>query len=209
METSASRELLADLFEEYSLWYSSLAGEYGTLPRSISGVAEDGRQFIYLLDGLELHHMVRNKFIRFVLEEMQSVAYAYGSLDIRGESDEGELVELLDVVAADMERYITGSWQVIRGQDGRVTDLLHRAPAKAGIRKNIRVHGFLPVQSVFPRSKRPDMALSGRRRSRKSSSKTGTLLTESGIKQDIERTTALLPIGPGGCCMPRTVTVSE
>jgi hypothetical protein len=126
METSASRELLADLFEEYSLWYSILAGEYGTLPRSISGVAEDGRQFIYLLDGLELHHMVRNKFIRFVLEEMQSVAYAYGSLDIRGESDEGELVELLDVVAADMERYITGSWQVIRGQDGRVTDLLHR-----------------------------------------------------------------------------------
>ncbi len=126
METSASRELLADLFEEYSLWYSSLAEEYGTLPRSISGVAEDGRQFIYLLDGLELHHMVRNKFIRFVLDELKSVAYAYGSLDIRGESDEGELVELLDLVAADTERYITGSWQVIRCKDGRVSDMLHR-----------------------------------------------------------------------------------
>ena len=126
METSASRELLTDLFEEYSLWYSSLAEENGTLPRSISGVAEDGRQFLFLLDGLELHHMVRNKFIRFVLNELKSVAYAYGSLDRRGESDEGELVELLDIVAADAKHYITGSWQVIRGQDGRVIDLLHR-----------------------------------------------------------------------------------
>jgi hypothetical protein len=130
METSASRELLTDLFEEYSLWYSSLAEEYGTLPRSISGVAADGRQFLFLLDGLELHHMVRNKFVRFVLEELKSVAYAYGSLDIRGEIDEGELVELLDIVAADAEHYITGSWQVIRGEDGRVTELLHRGTSE-------------------------------------------------------------------------------
>jgi hypothetical protein len=130
METSASRELLTDLFEEYAQWYSSLAEENGTLPRSISGVAEDGRQFIFLLDALELHHMVRNKFVRFVLDELKSVAYAYGSLDIRGESDEGELVELLDIVAADAEHYIAGSWQVIRGQDGRVADLLHRGSSE-------------------------------------------------------------------------------
>ena len=130
METSASRELLNDLFEEYAQWYSSLAEEYGTLPRSISGVAEEGRQFLLLLDGLELHHMVRNKFVRFVLDELTSVAYAYGSLDIRSESDEGELVELLDIVAADAEHYIMGSWQVIRGQDGRVTDLLHRGSSE-------------------------------------------------------------------------------
>lgn len=130
METSASRELLTDLFEEYVQWYSTLAEEHGTLPRSISGVGEDGRQFLFLLDALELHHMVRNKFVRFVLDELTSVAYAYGSLDIRGESDEGELVELLDIVAADAEHYIMGSWQVIRSQDGRVTDLLHRGSSE-------------------------------------------------------------------------------
>lgn len=125
METSASRELLADLFEEYSLWYSSLAEEYGTLPRSISGVGGNGRQYIYLLDGLELHHMVRNKYIRFVLDEMNSLAYAYGSIDLRGESEEEELQEILDLVAADSGHYIKGSWRVVRGEDGRVTALLH------------------------------------------------------------------------------------
>jgi len=125
METSASRELLADLFEEYSLWYSSLAEDYGTLPRSISGVGVDNRQFIYLLDQLELHHMVRNKFVRFVLDSMNSRAYAYASLDLRGESEDGELQELLDIVAADAAHYIMGSWRVVRAGDGRVTDLLH------------------------------------------------------------------------------------
>ncbi len=125
METTASRELLADLFEEYSLWYSSLAGEYGILPRSISGVGGDGRQFIYLLDELEMHHMVRNKYIRFVLDSMSSLAYAYGSLDLRGDSDEAELLEVLDLVAANADHYISGSWRVVRGGDGRVSELLH------------------------------------------------------------------------------------
>jgi hypothetical protein len=125
METIASRELLADLFEEYSEWYSSLAKENGSLPRSISGVAEEGMQFIYLIDALELHHMVRNKFIRFVLDELSSVAYAYGSLDIRGDSEEGQLEEVLDIVAADSRQYIMGSWRVIREKEGKVVDLQH------------------------------------------------------------------------------------
>lgn len=43
-------DLLADLFDEYSAWYLGLAEEYGTLPRSISGINPNGEQFIYLLD---------------------------------------------------------------------------------------------------------------------------------------------------------------
>jgi hypothetical protein len=50
METTASRELLLDLFEEYSEWYISLAEDYGSLPLSISGIGNNGRQFIYFLD---------------------------------------------------------------------------------------------------------------------------------------------------------------
>lgn len=118
-------QLLADLFEEYRAWYMSLAEACGNLPRSISGVAGDGRQFICLLEGIELHHMARNKFIRFVLDDLDSVAYAYGSTDIRDDSDGGQLIEVLDIVAADAERYITGSWRIVRDQDGRVTGLLH------------------------------------------------------------------------------------
>jgi hypothetical protein len=125
METTASRELLLDLFEEYSEWYISLAEDYGSLPRSISGIGKNGRQFIYFLDGLELHHMVRNKFMRFVLEDFSAIAYAYGSLDIRGDSEEGGLVEVLDIVAADTKQYISGSWRVIRDAESKVTGLAH------------------------------------------------------------------------------------
>ncbi len=125
MEITASRELLFDLFEEYSEWYMSLAEDYGSLPRSISGIGNNGRQFIYFLDDLELHHMVRNKFMRFVLEDFSAIAYAYGSLDIRGDSEEGGVEEVLDIVAADTEHYISGSWRVIRDGESRVTGLEH------------------------------------------------------------------------------------
>jgi len=149
METSASRELLADLFEEYSQWYSSLAEDYGSLPRSISGVGGDNRQFIYLLDGLELHHMVRNKYIRFVLDSMNSRAYAYGSLDLRGDSEEGELQELLDIVAADAFHYIAGSWRVVRAGDGRVTDLVHLGTSEGDDTQKHAGSWFLAGSSRF------------------------------------------------------------
>lgn len=123
METVDSMELLRELYEEYSEWYFSLAEEDGVLPRSISGVAADGRQFIYLIDGLTLQPMARNKFLRFVLDEHRSVAYAYGTLALRGDSDLGEIEEVLDVVAADSRHYIMGHWKVIRGEDGKVTAL--------------------------------------------------------------------------------------
>lgn len=125
MEPIESRELLADLFEEYSEWYLRLAEEDGILPRSISGVSEEGRQFIYVIEQLELHHMARNKFIRFVLDEHKSVAYAYGGLALRGDSDLGEIEEVLDVVAADSKQYIMGHWRVIRDADGKVSNLQH------------------------------------------------------------------------------------
>ena len=127
MQNRVSTELLVDLFEEYSEWYLNLAGEEGVLPRSISGVDGDGRQFIYLIDELELHHMVRNKYLRFVLDANGAVAYAYGGLALRGDSDLGEIEEVLEVVAADSTRFIMGQWLVNRGEGGRVTGLQHLA----------------------------------------------------------------------------------
>jgi hypothetical protein len=125
METTASRELLAELFEEYSEWYRGLAREYGSLPRSVSGVSATGLQFICLLDDLSLHHMARNKYVRFVLDDMRSVAYVYGSIDLDGDSDIAEIVEVLDIVAADAGHYMMGRWRVLRDKDGKIAGLSH------------------------------------------------------------------------------------
>lgn len=125
MENNASHELLSDLFEEYAEWYMNLAEDNGILPRSLSGVSGEGLQFIYLIDSLELLPMARNKYIRFVLDEHSSVAYAYGGLALRGDSDMGEIQEVLDVVAADSGRYIMGQWRVTRGADGKLEALQH------------------------------------------------------------------------------------
>jgi len=125
MEPDMSGEILADLFDEYSEWYLSLAAEYGTLPRSLSGLSKDGRQFIYLLDDLDLHHMMRNKYLRYVLDDFNAVAYAYGGIDLRGDSDTVEVAEVLNVVAADPERYISGDWRVVRDEKGKIADLAH------------------------------------------------------------------------------------
>jgi len=125
METDTSGELLDELFDEYSEWYLSLAAEYGSLPRSLSGLSKEGGQFIYLLDDLELHHMMRNKYLRYILDDFNAVAYAYGGIDLRGDSDVAELAEVLNVAVADSERYITGEWRVVRDEDGKVADLAH------------------------------------------------------------------------------------
>jgi hypothetical protein len=123
MQSVDSKGLLRELFEEYSEWYFSVAEEDGVLPRSISGISADGNQFIYLIDGLTLPPLVRNKYLRFILDERQSAVYAYGGVALRGDSDLGEIEEVLDVVAANTEHYIMGHWKVIRGENGKVSGL--------------------------------------------------------------------------------------
>ena len=115
--------LLQELFEEYTEWYSRLAHDNGVLPRSLSGVDDSGSQFIYPLDTLELHHMARNKYIRYILDEHKAVAYAYGGVALRGDSDTGEVREILDIVAADAKHFILGHWRVYRSDEGGIEGL--------------------------------------------------------------------------------------
>ncbi|NTW11502.1 MAG: hypothetical protein HGA26_09115 [Chlorobiaceae bacterium] len=135
--------LLQELFEEYTEWYKSLACENGVLPRSISGVDADGCQFIYPLDILELHHMARNKYIRFVLNVHNAIAYAYGGLALRGDSDIGEIEEVLDVVAADAKHYIMGHWRVVRDEEGKIVGLEHMGTGKGDDPENHPASWFL------------------------------------------------------------------
>jgi hypothetical protein len=124
MSSDDSKELLRDLFEEYSEWYFTLAEERGSVPRSISGVSGDGSQFIYLIDEVTLQPIARNKYIRFVLNEHHSSAYAYGGIALRGDNDPGEIEEVLDVVTADSDHYCMGRWRVMRGEQGEVSALV-------------------------------------------------------------------------------------
>jgi hypothetical protein len=146
--------LLQKLFEEFTEWYKGLALENGVLPRSISGVDGGGRQFIYLLESLELHHMARNKYIRLVLDEYKSIAYAYGGLVLRGDSDSEEIEEVLDVVAADAKHYITGHWRVIRDEDGVISALQHLGTSKGDDSVNQPAAWFLAGVIRFSESEK-------------------------------------------------------
>lgn len=124
MARSPHTDPIADLFEEYAAWYEALAAD-GHLPRTLSGVSGAGRQFIIMLDDLELLPMARNKYIRYLLEENGAVLYAYGGIALRGDSDLGVPQEELDVVAASSSDFMAGSWKVVRAPDGSVEELLH------------------------------------------------------------------------------------
>ena len=70
--------------------------------------------------------MMRNKYLRFVLDEFGAVLYVYAGIDVRGDSTVAEVEEVLSIVAADKGRYLSGEWQVIRGEEGRVMELVER-----------------------------------------------------------------------------------
>ena len=93
--------------------------------------------------------MARNKYIRFVLLELGSVAYAYGSPEIRGDSNEGQIEEVLDVVAASAGWYMRGSWRVIRGDDGSVAGLVHTGTSEGDDPENHAGAWFLAGSSRF------------------------------------------------------------
>jgi hypothetical protein len=111
------------LFNEFVVWYTNLVKTHGQIPRALTGVSEDGAQFILILDGLGLNHVERHKFIKFVLESERSIAYAYGSLNMSTTDIEDQLEEVLDIIVADAQHYVAGTWRVVRDDAGRATEL--------------------------------------------------------------------------------------
>lgn len=109
--------MVHQLFNEYSLWYVNLVKDYGRLPRSVSGVSDDGKQFILIVEGLNFNPAERHQFIKTILEIEKSEAFVYGSLSMTPTD------EVFDITAANSQRYIVGTWRVIRASDGRAIDL--------------------------------------------------------------------------------------
>ena len=118
-------DLIHQLFEEYTLWYANLIKDSGRLPRSVSGVSEDGNQFTLIVDGLDFNHIERHNFIKSVLESEQSIAYAYGSLMMTGTDKKDEFEERLVIIAANSQHYVWGEWRVFRNSDGDAIGLQH------------------------------------------------------------------------------------
>ncbi len=67
--------------------------------------------------------MMRNKYLRFILDEFGAMAYVFAGIDVRGDSSVVEVTEVLKIVAADKEHYLSGDWQVMRGEVGRVMEI--------------------------------------------------------------------------------------
>lgn len=115
--TPMNTDLVHQLLDEYSVWYASLVKNNGRLPRSISGVSDDGNQFTLIVEGVNFNHVERHEFIKTILEIEKSRAFVYGSLSMTPTD------EVLDIIAADSQRYIVGTWRVIRASDGRALEL--------------------------------------------------------------------------------------
>jgi hypothetical protein len=112
-----------ELFNEYALWYATLARDHGSLPRSISGVSPDGKQFIALLEGMSLDHIQRHYFIKRALKLEGANVFAYASLIGTYDEQAQQVDERLQIISGNNERFLRGEWNVYRDSEGSVLSI--------------------------------------------------------------------------------------
>lgn len=112
--TSFDRQALLDLLYEFAFWYQNLAVKK-ELPRALSGIDEQGRQFLIRLDGIALDHDERHVLLHTILTEEQSICYAYGGVVQRTDQEGGE--DQLTLIVATDAYFVMGDWAVKRSPD--------------------------------------------------------------------------------------------
>ena len=65
--TLLSHDVLLNFLDEFAFWYQNMA-QKESLPRALSGIDKQGRQFVIRLDGIALSHEQRHGLIRVILE---------------------------------------------------------------------------------------------------------------------------------------------
>jgi len=121
VKKSMSR-LLQSLHDEFVALYKGIAFNSGAVPRTLSGVSADGKQFIVQLTGLSFSSADLHAFMKTVLAAENAVAYATGCwMEQYGE--QGELIEGIYVVTASSNECIQGFATLQRDADGTVTKL--------------------------------------------------------------------------------------
>jgi hypothetical protein len=89
-------------------------GEKGVIPRTLTGVTNDGRQVSIILNGLELDHVQHFNFLIWLCRTENFIAYAYCShMRI---IDDGDGIECLDIYASS-DQYNVGIVLGIDRQD--------------------------------------------------------------------------------------------
>ena len=116
------------LFGEHVFWYSEFIDDNAWVPKSVLGASPDGKQFIFVADVLnvmQFDHVQQHKFIKAVLEQEKAVAYVYGTLVMSHSDKQANPEERLSIIAANSRAFVSGSWRVIRGTDGRAKEIQH------------------------------------------------------------------------------------
>jgi len=114
--------LLQSLFNEFTSWHRGMALNNGAVPKTLSGVAADGRQFIVQLSGIRVRSNELYSFMKTVLAVENAVAYATGCL-LGHTGEQGELVEEIYVVSASSNACIQGFATLERDADNVITGL--------------------------------------------------------------------------------------
>jgi len=116
----ATKNSIQNLYSEYVQYYRNMATNNRVIPKSISGVDENGKQFVFNMTGFNLDHTERDNFIQVILQEENSISYAYGVLTTVNNEQGDRPSEELAIIAATKEIYIQGLFSVIRLEGGSI-----------------------------------------------------------------------------------------
>jgi len=119
--TQRDLDMIEKLLKQTEEWYQSLVEDHGRLPCSLGGTNAQEDQFVFILDGLELDHVEKHEFIRFVLNEEKSEYFQYGVLNGVFDEDSESILEELTLTAGNGKSAITSYWKVNRDEDGHPT----------------------------------------------------------------------------------------
>jgi hypothetical protein len=101
---------------EICIYYRTLALEYGKIPKVFTLVKEDGRQFLFFVDDLQMEREEESDFLTFIVKEEDAVCYARGGLFVQ--ENEQQTIEVYISDRHDPQ----GIWceaKLTRDRDGR------------------------------------------------------------------------------------------
>jgi len=72
-----------NLAVEIPLYYKTLALQHGKVPKIFTMVKEDGHQFLFFLEDLEMDSAEESDFLKFIIQVEGAVSYARGGLFVQ------------------------------------------------------------------------------------------------------------------------------
>ena len=101
---------------EICIYYRTLALEHGKIPKIFTLVKEDGHQFLFFVDDLQMGRGEESDFLAFIVKEENAVCYARGGLFVQ--ENEQQTIEVYISDRHDPQ----GIWceaKLTRDRDGR------------------------------------------------------------------------------------------